>query len=351
MNAAILTSAGDEPPTFNPVTASVLSDNGMSPTAETWPMSVARHSGSAALRFVRGNGWSGGPIYLKVRCANTDATLAFSIIEDGTRKSPITVASTALGREHVLQINASSGSVNTIEVWAPAADGVASPPANSPLYNGSFVGYYGASPVQASQPTKRLIAIGSSIIQGKLQTAGVDRSSLGFIGQTRIAAMATGDWRFGVTAYGSRTLVGSGVTPTQLAAEVAAFGTGSSETHVWWDMTVADYAFDKVLATWQTDLGTLLDQLRAQISGTLTVHMMRHVPYPVDPGTNGNGNTLAQFRTAITTVVSTRTAYAVERDSTAAGLVSPDDYDADNIHLNTAGSTKMTTWMRSVLGV
>ena len=115
---------------------------------------------------------------------------------------------------------------------------------------------------------------------------------------------------------------------------------------IWLAIGTNDYGLaDQTAANFQTDYAALLDLIHANVPQSF-IHCQTPLTRTTETA-NGLGSTLAEYRTAISTVVSTRTAYS----SVVAGpsLLAIGDMD-DGLHPSVAGHGKYATAIMSTLG-
>jgi lysophospholipase L1-like esterase len=115
---------------------------------------------------------------------------------------------------------------------------------------------------------------------------------------------------------------------------------------IWLAIGTNDYGLaDQSAANFQTDYAALLDAIHAACP---QAWIYAQTPIPRSPETaNAFGDTLTAYRTAISTAVSTRTAYSSVVDGTAILLIGDTD---DNLHPSVAGHGKYATAIMSTLG-
>jgi lysophospholipase L1-like esterase len=193
--------------------------------------------------------------------------------------------------------------------------------------------------------TRRLAVYGDSIMAGYKAT---------FQGKEGLWPLVRQDYpgRVTVEAYSGRQLNGE-ADLTVLGNLLAAMVAGATTQEVWIAIGVNDYGANVPKATFQTKYGQLLDAIHAAAPlariwcQTLIINNVE--------GANGNGDTMPDFRTAISNAQSTRSAYAtLVNGFTALALT---DLDADGTHPITGvagppatGFVKYKAFVKSTIG-
>lgn len=147
-----------------------------------------------------------------------------------------------------------------------------------------------------------------------------------------------------VEAHGYRSLYEDAFDATARAAFVAKLAS-FSPSEIWLAIGTNDYGLNKWnAASFGTAYAALLDDLHTALP---SAHIYCQTPIArTNSGANGSGSTLADYRTQITTAVSTRTAYAELVDGAAILLTSD---LSDGVHPTTAGHAKYATYALGVL--
>jgi len=201
------------------------------------------------------------------------------------------------------------------------------------------------SVVLASPPADRLVVYGDSIASGGTATIGV---------RDAWPLLVRGDYSGGVLveSWGYRSLYDDANTAGLRAAFVAqlvALCDGTSSNTLWLAIGTNDYGLSKwTAAAFGVAYAALLDDLHTALPA-LTIYCQT----PLTRGTetaNGSGSTLPEYRAEIATAVSTRGAYCTLVDGTTLTTYPGTDYDADTIHLTTAGHASYKAAVKAVLG-
>ena len=161
----------------------------------------------------------------------------------------------------------------------------------------------------------------------------------------------------GVTAHvaGSDS-IGNVASTTSLvnatAASIAAELDGTVSNVLWIQLGTNDYGASPItVANFQTYYGQLLDAIHALVPGA-SIYCQSPIQRisPSSEAANGLGYTLPNYRTAISTVVSTRTSFCTYVEGAAGAIVSNANMYTDGIHLTTAGDAQYKAFIKTTLG-
>lgn len=150
---------------------------------------------------------------------------------------------------------------------------------------------------------------------------------------------------FLIEAWGSRSLYDDAHDSTARTAFVAKIAEGDPDI-IWLAIGTNDYGLNKwAAASFGTAYAAVLDDLHTALPSAQI-----YCQTPIDRTTetaNGSGSTLGNYRTQITTAVSTRTGFCTLVDGTA--ILSTGDLD-DGVHPTTTGHGLYATYVDGVLG-
>jgi lysophospholipase L1-like esterase len=196
-------------------------------------------------------------------------------------------------------------------------------------------------------PTNPLVCYGDSITIGANSSSPPGQAWPVLVRQ---AYAATGTTR--VEGWGSRSLYDDANTGTLRAALVALL-TADSPAIIWIAIGTNDYGLNKwSAASFGTAYAALLDDLHtAAPSATIYCQSPIQRISPASEAANGSGSTLGNYRTQISTAVSTRSAYAVYVEGAAGAIVSDANMDTDGIHPKTAGQAQYAAFVETTLGI
>jgi lysophospholipase L1-like esterase len=240
--------------------------------------------------------------------------------------------------------------VNTASITLPAGskrvafvNGVQSLPNDFYFQGGFFVTDVKANatltPVTPS-PTNRVVVYGDSILVGDACTTATKEA---WPMLTRAAYYPNS---LAVEGFGYRMLKTDCLNSTLRAAFVAKM-TAYAPARIWLAIGTNDYGLSGwTAAAFGTAYAALLDDLHTALPSA-TIFCQTPIVRATETA-NSNGSTLGDYRSAISTAVSTRTGYATLVDGTA--IVTLSDL-ADGTHPTTAGHAKYATYVRGILGI
>lgn len=153
--------------------------------------------------------------------------------------------------------------------------------------------------------------------------------------------------KLAIEAYGNRTLnedASSAPLRTAHATKLVGYG---AHNYVF-AIGTNDYgATSMTVAAFQTAYGAMLDALLAA-DPEADVYCITPIRRETESG-NSNGETLAQFRAAIATAVSSRTSFCTLIDGTT--LMDAEDLDATGVHPTSTGHAAIAAALRPILGI
>lgn len=197
-------------------------------------------------------------------------------------------------------------------------------------------------------PAKRLCILGDSIGVG---AAAISQSNFGYAGLMKRGA-GFGGYNGSVTlwrSWGTKRQIDDWNGASACAASAALIA-AQNFTDVMPALGTNDQAVipNVPLATFATNYALMLDAIHAA-QPSLRVWCLSPFLRGNPEVANGNGNTMDQFRSAISTAVSTRTAFATYIEGKTI-LAQPADFELiDNVHPTTAGHLKAATALLAVL--
>ncbi len=243
----------------------------------------------------------------------------------------------AANGESTRTVELSAGS-KTVEFVA----GLQSAPAQTDVQGTWFVSATASAPMTAvsQAPTNRLVIYGDSISVGANSTVPPRD------GWAMLVRAARGSASTVVEGYGWRSLFLDAANSTLRAAFVAKI-VSLNPSIFWMAIGTNDYGLTKWSNTnFQAAYGATLDDMKAAMP-SLQIYCQTPILRSGEPGANGNGLFLSDFRTAIANAVSTRP-YATLINGTQ--IVTTADLE-DGVHPTTAGHVIYANFVRNVLGV
>ena len=245
------------------------------------------------------------------------------------------------------KLNATADGLNTATAYLPAGDkavsfvsGLQSKPGATVLGTNVVSLRGNADMAQVSPaPADRILFYGDSItVGGNSDTPAVEGYS------TLVRAAHAGS--VAVEGYGYRALHNDCVDATARAAFVAKIVAYAPE-RIWLAIGTNDYGLNKwTAANFGTAYAALLDDLHTALPSA-TIFCQTPLLRTTETA-NGSGSTMGDYRTQISTAVSTRTAYATLVDGTTimttASLV-------DGVHPTTAGHVLYANAVKTMLGI
>lgn len=193
--------------------------------------------------------------------------------------------------------------------------------------------------VATPQGPRRLLIYSDSIASGQAATAPTMHAwplvvRAGFPGSVML------------DAWGSRSLYQDYNASGALAALVARF-TRANPTDIWITIGTNDYGLNLWNATnFGIQYAALLDAIHA-VMPNVRIWCQTPISRQSEPA-NGLGSTLPEYRTQISTAVSTRTTYCTLVDGTA--IITTSDLYADGIHPNSVGQIRYGRSVLTTLG-
>lgn len=155
------------------------------------------------------------------------------------------------------------------------------------------------------------------------------------------------DGKLAVEAWGNRTLNGDAST-SELREAHATKLVGYGAHNYIFAIGTNDYGTTaSTVAAFQTAYGAMLDALLAA-DPEAVVYCITPIRRETESG-NSNGETLAQFRTAIANAVSTRTSFCTLIDGTT--LMDAEDLDGTGVHPTSTGHAAIAAALRPILGI
>lgn len=184
------------------------------------------------------------------------------------------------------------------------------------------------------------------VVYGDSITIGQDSSPVGQNAWAMLVRAAKTDHQFSLEAWGTRSLfddASSAFFQDQLVARLKEF----NPSVIWLAIGTNDYGLNKWAASaFGTAYAAVLDKLHAAMPSAVIYAQTQLLRS--DESANASGSTLGDYRTQISTAVSTRTAYATLVDGTAimttASLV-------DGVHPSTAGHLLYANYVKPILGI
>lgn len=170
-------------------------------------------------------------------------------------------------------------------------------------------------------------------------------------------------WRWGtrnvqVEGYGFKSFYetcSDGTARQTFAERIASY----NPQYFWMAIGTNDYGLDQDwnAADFGTAYGDFLDKLHAE-APDLKIYCQSPIRRisPAVETINGEGSTLADYRNAISTAVSTRTSFCTYVDGGGTAIVQDDGYNGDGIHLDNDGALQYanfvhnTVWKTKITG-
>ena len=203
--------------------------------------------------------------------------------------------------------------------------------------------------VQPTRPQKRLVLVGDSILTGFLVSNFFTKSQTALL---RLDFPTTGTGGVATHCAGTDSLNNINATGmAAIVAQIAAACDGTSSNIIWIALGTNDYgASPTSAATFQANYASFVDQLHAAVPGaTIICQSPIQRIAPSTEAANGFGNTLGDYRTAINTVVSTRTGFCTYVEGAAGAIVSNVNMASDGIHLLDAGAAQYKAFIKTTL--
>lgn len=209
-----------------------------------------------------------------------------------------------------------------------------------------------------SAPPKRLLVLGDSIWLGATLSSGCGAYvSPAMVMRSNIFASSTGT--FGGARLINDSIAGGRLndiaidagTITATVARIVSQMDGTVANGILITLGTNDYAAGLLAATYQTQLGNLLDAIHVALpSAKVFLYGPISRVAPATEAANGAGSTLGDFRTAMSTVQSTRSGYVSYRSGSGV-VTSPTNYAADGVHPgNSAGMSQIEVDARILIG-
>lgn len=219
----------------------------------------------------------------------------------------------------------------TVEVWEGSQHKEGGVVHGTYVYAVRARGHF--SPVS---PSRRLAVFGDSIVVGDEGTIGIKDGWLPL-------CRTTYPGRISVEAWGSRDL--NGETVTTLAQRLVDLVAGATTREIWLAIGVVDYANSTMTAAaFETKYGQLLDEIRGRDTG-VTIYCASPIVKTSEVA-NAHGNTLGDYRTAVSNATSGRSYATFVNGAT---IMTTGELAADGIHPNDTGHGLYRDRVRSVL--
>lgn len=198
-------------------------------------------------------------------------------------------------------------------------------------------------------PAKQIIFVGDSALDGFLATIPQAEGSILIVRASYYANIANCS-AHAVGSMGLYHLTVDAPTLAASAALIASMCVGTSTNLVYIELGANDYYSSLIsAATYQTKLAALVDAVKVLVPGvTFLFQTPTPLIAPSNENANGFGDTLGAYRTAMTNVYSTRTAFSTLLDGTT--IISAANYNADGIHPNTAGHAEIAGYIETAIG-
>lgn len=206
------------------------------------------------------------------------------------------------------------------------------------FFNGAH-GDSAMTPINTT-PTNRLLVYGDSISVGANSTIPARDAWLSIVRDAYVPNSSA------LEGWGYRSLYDDASDSTKRAALVAALA-AYAPTRIWLCMGTNDYGLNKWSASaFGTAYAALLDDLHTALPSAAIFCQTPIVR--ASEVANGSGSTCGDYRTQISTAVSTRTGFCTLVDGTA--ILTTADLD-EGVHPTTAGHANYATYVRGILGI
>jgi len=331
---SVLLSASHRPAPANEPYAPVRADFGDSADEQILSGSIKRHNAFARIRIVT----SGTSLRIGYWC-NYPSYSALTILVNGVFNQ--TAMLNGDGAAHTVDVTLPAGSAKVVDIWESPQFWL-EPNVQAGVITSLEVLDGTLYVIPPAAPERRVVVYGDSISQGhpvepKDSWIGLIRRTTSFRG-------------FGITSYGSggRQIYQDSVTPglstvaSILSACLTDVQPGGRQ-----DLVVAigtnDWGTgpDGGVSNFQTRIATLVDAVHAAQSAA-RVQLVSPIIRSGEATPNGNGNTLAQYRTAMSTVASTRSSWCTYWD--ASSVMTLGDL-GDGVHPLAVGYVKMANFI------
>ena len=267
--------------------------------------------------------------------ASFSTMIQLGVYVDGVFQEAITPTSTA-AQSQIINLPAGNKRVEFV-------GGLQTAPAQAvPALGTYFVGASANAPMTVvnESPTNRILIYGDSIAVGANATIPTAQ------GWPVLLRSAYAPDSVAMEAFGFRSLALDADTAPKRATLVATLA-GYAPSIIWLAIGTNDYGLNKwTAANFGTAYAALLDDLNAALPG-VAIYCQTPLVRTTETA-NTLGDTLIQYRAAIATAVSTRTAFATLVDGTA--ILTTGDL-ADGVHPTTAGHALYATYVQGVLGI
>lgn len=218
-----------------------------------------------------------------------------------------------------------------------------------PLYlaNGSSSSH--SDMIIPSRPQKRLILVGDSIMTGFFVTTFTQQSQAALI-RVDYPTSGTG----GVTAHCAGSDSINNINATGMDAMVASIATacnGTVSNTIWIQLGTNDYGFTIIsAATFQTLYASFVDKIHALVPSAIIICQspIQRIA-PSSEGANSFGNTLGNYRTAISNVVTARPSFCTYVEGAAGAIVPNGQIYVDGLHITAAGAASYKAFIKSTL--
>ena len=317
--------------------APLLSDYHDSTDEQTLSGAVKRHNSFARLKLIT-SGTSLRIGYVADFASNAWLTIF-------TNGAPQTVTLTADGSAHTVDVTLPSGSTKVIDIWEGPQFGYYEPSIQSggvvtslEVLDGQFY------MMAATRPTRRVIVYGDSISQGYPVVPA--SSYIGLIRQSKFDGGISSYGSGGRSIYEDKTQQTLAVVASILSAGLALVQPGGRQ-----DLLVAigtndwGQALDGGVANYQTSVATLVDLVHTS-APSAKVHLVSPIVRSGEATPNAQGNTLAQYRTAMSTVASTRGPWCTYHDASTVLTLGE---LSDGVHPNASGYATLASYFAGLL--
>lgn len=207
-----------------------------------------------------------------------------------------------------------------------------------------------------SAPSKRIVVVSDSILSGAsvASGSGVYQGPAMLMRANALASVSgafAGAHLINASAAGRqlRDLANTGPLVTSTVASLVAQCDGTVANLIVIMLGTNDYAANVSAATYQTQLASLVDAIHTALP---SVSVLLYAPIarvaPAIETANGAGSTLDDFRTAMSTVQSTRSAYCSFRNGKTA--VTSSNMATDGVHPLAAGMIEIEADQRIAVG-
>lgn len=277
---------------------------------------------------------------------------AIGLVVDGTNYSAGFQLGIDIGNIADITLSGWSAGTHTFELVEGQRFILSSTKRGTPLLRFGTDAGSSFSVVAPTAPAKRIVVTGDSIASGQVITTSghaAPYDAWPMVMRKNAGASVSGTWggahviNDSIAGWQLHQMANDATTVAALTAQCD--GTGSNL----WILALGqnDYAGSIAAATFQNDVGVLLDAFHTAVPGASVLVL---TPFNnTSEFANGAGRTLGDYRTDEANACTARSAYCTVMNGPGV-LTAPGDLTTDGIHPNTTGMAKIEPAVRTAIG-